>query len=228
MNAPLNAATGYGERYCSRPEFRCLTVKRGDRWISLFPDRKQRDMVERLNRMNVRPRSGQQIAVPLDLDNVDYLDLAPLPRSIVPPNQNRIVVNQDRLAWGAYDTMGTLLNWGPISGGKSYCRDVKRACRTWPGRFTIYRMEDARCKSKKFPIGKGGAKMPYCMFYRGGFAIHGSHKVPGYHASHGCVRVFVDDARWLYEKFAQVNQTQVWIDQPETVETRNAEHSDAR
>jgi len=32
------------------------------------------------------------------------------------------------------------------------------------------------------------------MFFHGGFALHGSPSVPGYNASHGCVRLFDDDA----------------------------------
>ena len=47
--------------------------------------------------------------------------------------------------------------------------------------------------------------MPYCMFFHGGYAIHASPVVPGYHASHGCVRVFQEDARWLHEDFITIN-----------------------
>ena len=54
-----------------------------------------------------------------------------------------------------------------------------------------------RAAHKGIVIGKGGAKMPYCMFYDGGYAIHGSYEVQGYHASHGCVRTYIEDARWL-------------------------------
>ena len=52
--------------------------------------------------------------------------------------------------------------------------------------------------------------MPYCMFFKGGFAMHGSSGVPGYNASHGCVRLFVDDAQWLNQDFADIG-TQVII-----------------
>ena len=43
--------------------------------------------------------------------------------------------------------------------------------------------------------------MPYCMFFKGGFAIHGSNILPGHHASHGCVRITPQDAKWLNEEF---------------------------
>jgi L,D-transpeptidase ErfK/SrfK len=103
-----------------------------------------------------------------------------------------------------------------MSGGQSYCRDLKRGCRTPAGRFTIYRKQAADCVSKKFPLGEGGAKMPYCMFCSAGYAVHGSYAVPGHHASHGCVRIFVEDAKWLYRAFVTVGETQVWIDHPIT------------
>lgn len=45
--------------------------------------------------------------------------------------------------------------------------------------------------------------MPYCMFFKGGYAIHASD-VPGYNASHGCVRVFYEDAEWLNREFADI------------------------
>lgn len=38
------------------------------------------------------------------------------------------------------------------------------------------------------------------MYFYEGFAIHGSTSVPSYPASHGCVRVSLGDADWLYER----------------------------
>jgi lipoprotein-anchoring transpeptidase ErfK/SrfK len=31
--------------------------------------------------------------------------------------------------------------------------------------------------------------------------MHGSYTVPGYRASHGCVRMFNEDAQWLNKEF---------------------------
>ncbi|MHB8465933.1 MAG: L,D-transpeptidase family protein [Acidimicrobiales bacterium] len=36
------------------------------------------------------------------------------------------------------------------------------------------------------------------MYFYGGWAVHGAASVPGWPASHGCVRVSYDDADWLY------------------------------
>lgn len=36
------------------------------------------------------------------------------------------------------------------------------------------------------------------MYFKGGYAVHGSTSVPGYPASHGCVRVSYPDEDWLF------------------------------
>ena len=52
--------------------------------------------------------------------------------------------------------------------------------------------------SKTYPEPTGGAKMPHAIWFAGGYYIHGYHSVPGYTASHGCVRLAIADARTLY------------------------------
>lgn len=38
------------------------------------------------------------------------------------------------------------------------------------------------------------------MYFTGGYAIHGSNSVPDYPASHGCVRVSIEEAEWLFAR----------------------------
>ena len=45
--------------------------------------------------------------------------------------------------------------------------------------------------------------MPYCMYFHGGQALHGSYEVVNGNISHGCVRLHVNDARWLRFNFAE-------------------------
>lgn len=106
-------------------------------------------------------------------------------------------------AWAAYDAEGHRVNVGRASGGKSYCPDVKRSCRTVVGQFSVMSIGGANCKSKKFPLNtNGGAPMPYCMrFHPKGYAVHGSHDVPDRNASHGCIRVTPTAAKWLSQNF---------------------------
>lgn len=209
---PVTAASQrYGTKLCKDPGYTCVTVKRGQSWASLFPNSYDREIVQRLNRMGTSLYAGMRIAVPDNLENTSLLDISPFPTTIAPPNHNTIIVDPKLLAFGAYDTDGTLVHWGPISAGQNYCSDVKRSCHTITGTYTIYTKQGAGCKSKKFPIGKGGAPMPYCMFFHKGFALHGSPTVPGYNASHGCVRLYKDDAKWLNTQFVNVGSTQIII-----------------
>ena len=69
----------------------------------------------------------------------------------------------------------------------------------------MFSKENEKCKSDIFPIGKGGAKMPFCMYFHKGFALHGSDDMPGFRASHGCIRMFIRDAKWLNEEFVDVS-----------------------
>lgn len=115
-----------------------------------------------------------------------------------PATGNKVFIFDPRqTAWAAYDKNGNLIKQGEGSGGKHYCPDTKKACLTPTGTYEIYRKGDASCASTQFPLGKGGAPMPYCMFFKGGYAIHGSQHVPNYNASHGCIRVTPEDAAWL-------------------------------
>jgi lipoprotein-anchoring transpeptidase ErfK/SrfK len=49
------------------------------------------------------------------------------------------------------------------------------------------------------------APMPYAIFFRGGFAIHGTYEVGslGHPASHGCVRLNTGDAATLFSLVEQ-------------------------
>lgn len=195
----------FGSKLCSDDtRYDCYKVKRGDTWAKLFDDEQQRDLVMRINRINIRLHPGMTIAIPNNLnDNSDPLDHSPFKREIEPPGQKVILVSLSKLAFGAYDSQGNLEYWGPVSGARGYCPDIGRSCHTPTGRFAIYTKQGRGCKSTKFPVGRGGAPMPYCMFFHGGFALHGSYDVPGYNASHGCVRLFVNDAEWLNQEFTQ-------------------------
>ncbi len=202
-----NAITRFGEQFCEQAGYYCHKVDKGDSWSSLFPDAEEREVVQKLNRMNIKLRRNMRIAVPKNLSSLDVLDIAPFERSIENDlNDEVLVVNQAKLAWGAYDDGGDLIAWGPISSGKNYCPDIKRGCKTTVGKFSMYTKRGAKCKSSKYPVGRGGAPMPYCMFFHGGYALHGSADVPGYRASHGCVRLFIEDAEWLNKNFIDLPQ----------------------
>lgn len=199
----------YGPKICNKPGFSCHKVQRGETWSSLFPNEEERNLVKRLNRMNIGLTRGMVIAVPDNLENITIMDISPFPLHIEGSSRNVIKVDQSKLAWGAYNTSGDLVRWGPASGGQDFCPDIRRGCHTVTGTFTVYNAQGPGCRSSVYPKPHGGAPMPYCMHFFKGYALHGSNNVPGRNASHGCVRLFTEDARWLNQEFVTPGQTQV-------------------
>lgn len=117
---------------------------------------------------------------------------------------NTFVFNPRSHSWKAINASGKVVRTGRASGGKNYCPDIHRTCRTPSGTYSVISKGGAGCKSSRYPVGKGGAPMPYCMFFSRYYAVHGSYDVPNYNASHGCVRVTPSDARWLSNNFMHV------------------------
>ncbi len=117
---------------------------------------------------------------------------------------NSFIFNPQTLTWKAINDEGRVVRTGRGSGGRRYCPDVGRGCRTPSGVYNIISKGDAGCRSSRYPLGKGGAQMPYCMFFSKNYAIHGSYEVPNYNASHGCVRVKPNEARWLSKRFMRI------------------------
>ncbi|CDZ76964.1 L,D-transpeptidase catalytic domain [Legionella massiliensis] len=201
----VNAASYFGTALCAYADYECIKVGPGQTWENLFPDEQQRDVVQRLNRSYNNLWAGKVIVVPRNLANKTLLDFAPFPLTINPDGEKQVVVDQDKLAWGAYDVEGKLVKWGPISSGRDKCPDSARSCRTMTGIFRFFSKENSNCRSNVYPIGRGGAKMPFCMYFHKGFALHGSPDIPGYRASHGCVRMFTRDAEWLNRSFVELS-----------------------
>lgn len=117
---------------------------------------------------------------------------------------NEFIYNPKTYEWKAINANGSVVRTGHGSGGKSYCADIKRSCRTPTGVYHIRSKGDATCRSSRYPVGRGGAPMPYCMFFSDYYAIHGSNDVPRRNASHGCVRVTPGDAKWLSHDFIKI------------------------
>ena len=202
------AVTRYGEKFCQSPDYFCLKTRAGDSWEKLFPNDKSRDIVMRVNRMNIRLQPGMTIAVPKHLQDISIYDVSPFPKYIESTGEKIIFVDQKELAWGAYSEEGELVWWGPASPGSGHCRSLDGTCLTPTGIFRVIRKQDIECISTVFPVREsgenGGAIMPYCMHFFRGYALHGSEVVPGFRDSHGCVRLFIEDAKWLNEEFITV------------------------
>lgn len=133
-----------------------------------------------------------------------YGHVGGLSSQIPPPGEKVIIVDPNAHVFGAYSPDGKLLRSGMATAGSNYCRDLHRRCHTRSGTFRIYTLGSSGCISHKFPMPRGGAPMPYCMYFNGGQALHGSYEVVAGNISHGCVRLHVDDARWIRFNFANI------------------------
>lgn len=139
---------------------------------------------------------------------LSLLSTIPISTFAMPPHisgegEKVIVVDPQVHQWGAYSADGKLIRSGTATAGGKYCRDVRRGCRTKAGSFRIFSLGSAGCRSSKYPLPRGGAPMPYCMFFNKNQALHGSPHVVKGNVSHGCVRLHVGDAKWIRFNFAE-------------------------
>ena len=85
-----------------------------------------------------------------------------------------------------------------VDGGLTYAWPVstaRRGYRTPAGSYRVQRME-RMWYSRKYDW----SPMPHALFFRGGYAIHGTFSIRqlGRPASHGCVRLHPGNARTLF------------------------------
>jgi lipoprotein-anchoring transpeptidase ErfK/SrfK len=113
--------------------------------------------------------------------------------------QRFFVFDPHRNHWAAYENNRKIRS-GVANGGAPYGHETPTG---------VYRILDKKgpgYRSNEYPINpdgtRGGAQMPYAMhFTNSGHAIHGSPGISRQNTSHGCIRVKLDDARWLNEYF---------------------------
>lgn len=206
----------FGSALCeSSMEYNCVTLgkrvvekKTGARtvrkladptWESEYPDEVEREIVMKVNRMNTPLRAGLTIAVPSEMSGKTIMDFSPFAGRIDPPGEKLLIFDPRLYAFAAYDPEGKLVRWGPAVGGRpGYWTPV--------GTFEVYSKGGPDCRSRQYPPGcegKGCTPMPWCMTFRYGNAFHAG-ELPGRHQSHGCVRLFLDDARWLNREFVEI------------------------
>ena len=72
----------YGAGLCAKPEYRCVTIKRGQTWEKMFPNERERDLVQRLNRSDTYLWAGKKIAIPVNMKDITIFDISPYPTQI--------------------------------------------------------------------------------------------------------------------------------------------------
>jgi len=132
-----------------------------------------------------------------------------LPQHVDTGNKRMVLIDPNVHAWGAYDADGSLVRAGLATAGGAVCPSDavgESDCRTASGTFHITAIGGADCYSKKYPQPYGGGLMPFCMYFHGGQALHGSPDdiVVEDNISHGCVRMQIPEAEWMVNNFAHV------------------------
>ena len=105
---------------------------------------------------------------------------------------------------------GELQNTFPVSTGKTGHETPNLDLRPSGPMYRSY-------TSTKYPEGdyQGMGNMPYAVFLRGGYAIHGTTKgsIPklGSKASHGCVRLHPEDASVFFDMVKSIGLENTWV-----------------
>jgi hypothetical protein len=146
-------------------------------------------VLEKLNRADRDHLSRlPTLVVPVDW-NTDELGHSPLPPRYTPGVEwpTYLVIFLPGQVFGGYE-FGALVRWGPISSGR-------RSRPTPSGLFAL----NWRSMGRSSTIDPDWFMRWYFNFAnREGLAFH-AYTLPGYPASHACIRLLERDARWLYE-----------------------------
>jgi lipoprotein-anchoring transpeptidase ErfK/SrfK len=145
-------------------------------------------LLEKLNRADVAHLPAmRQLVVPETFDR-DELDYAPLPHQWPSAAQTpkAIVVHLPGQVFGAYE-YGRLVKWGPVSSGSEKMPT--------PEGFHHLNWKSRGRHSTEDPTWY--MKWYFNFQSAEGRALH-ALEMPGYPASHSCIRMLERDARWLY------------------------------
>jgi lipoprotein-anchoring transpeptidase ErfK/SrfK len=141
--------------------------------------------VNRVDKKHIRV--GDSLFIPQIGDGP--LTIAPFPRELeAAVNVPKLVLVSRRVqAFGAYEH-GKLVYWGATSTGK----------KSTPTPAGLYHA-NWKAREKRSSINQSWI-LPWCfnLDENEGIAFH-QFDLPGYPASHGCVRLLEEDARWIYD-----------------------------
>lgn len=159
-----------------------------DNFLTRFTE-KEKKVIFALNRMDPhRLVPGSQIVLP-DTVGTDLMVYTPFPnRMEILDTIPRTVLIAQRIQGIALYENGRLIRWGPISSGK-------QSTPTPNGLF----YGNHKSKRKVSTVNSSWI-MPYYFNYMNfeGVGVH-QYSMPGYPASHACVRLLEEDAKFIYE-----------------------------
>ncbi|MFI5263281.1 MAG: L,D-transpeptidase [Candidatus Kapaibacterium sp.] len=141
----------------------------------------------KINRRDLKHlKEGETIAVPnADSNEMTY---SPFPDSLVSLDSVRkiLIVSRKVQAFAAYEK-GKLIKWGPTSTGKKATPTPEGLYHTnWKSKETHSTVDDAWVLKWYFNLDS-----------HEGVSLH-EYDLPGYPASHSCIRLLSEDAEWIY------------------------------
>ncbi|HPN55137.1 MAG TPA: L,D-transpeptidase family protein [Candidatus Moranbacteria bacterium] len=164
-------------------------IEKGDTLEKIAPE-EHHNLIMKVNRFDKKHLPiGKKILIPVDF--IKASEYTPVPEYIeeAKEEERSIYVFLDKQYFGAYEN-GELVFWGPISSGRG-----KRM--TKKGTYKANKKELMH-RSRLY----GGAPMPFSVnlsknMSETNYFLH-EQDMPGYPASHGCVRLLRDDAKKIY------------------------------
>lgn len=141
----------------------------------------------KLNRLDAQHlRTGVTLLIPEQVD--ELTNFSPFPDRVETVREipKLLLVSRRVQAFGAYE-FGRLVRWGPTSTGK-------KATPTPAGLYHT----NWKSKATRSSVNKDWLLPWYFnLDNRRGISFH-QYDLPGYPASHGCIRLLADDAAWIY------------------------------
>ncbi|MBI2451218.1 MAG: peptidoglycan DD-metalloendopeptidase family protein [Parcubacteria group bacterium] len=202
----------------------------GDSFYKLFKN--EWPWVARFNRMDKNHLiSGDRIKAPKNIEEAkNYEPMPPFIKERIEERkklEKSILVNLEEQWLGAYEK-GKLIFSAPISSGRLSCQDEKtkkiKNCETPTGLFETLAFHRDHFSSVYKDAEENAIPMPYAsMFFidEQGIAywLH-SGDLPGYPASHGCIRLFKEDAKKLCEFInpkCSENENILWLKEKQRI-----------
>ena len=142
----------------------------------------------KMNRIDKRHiHAGDSLVIP-DA-TADLMSIAPFPIQLEVAREipKLVLVSRRVQAFGAYES-GRLVRWGPTSTGK----------KSTPTPAGLYHA-NWKAKKRRSSVNQSWI-LPWCFNLddTAGISFH-QFDLPGYPASHGCVRLLEEDAKWVYD-----------------------------
>lgn len=197
--------------------YHVVKIRKEDSFPKIFGEKFK--LIARFNRMDKNQfKIGKAVKIPDDLIMLE--NWTPMPQEYLPAKnyEKYILVRLDEQFLGLY-SQGKLVFDAPISSGriKQACNSNEKKCSMTPSGFFKVLGGDKNHKSSlyKDPEGK-----PYPMDYAIRFYVNEAgvqywlHRgeLPGYPASHGCIRLAMEDIKKLFELvFEKYPEGDFWL-----------------